>query len=256
MDDNTEVSISRWLTQIEQVCTRLGIFSVNVIVDQAGDIPSLVHDLKRFKPPVDWVSLLENEPENEFIDDAPLFLQLRLDIWQHKEWLSALLRQYYSPARILVFLSANSFSLLAKHLQALTIAEWEGRKGLMRFYDTRVFPTLIESVLTEQQKHYFLAVARLWTWRNRDGHVVWLSGENEGYDFRDTVLLAIDDAQYNQLGIMSDIDEFVGEYQTKYPEFTPQLLFERLWQGSQETDGRTVLDSESFFIEYLSGIVK
>lgn len=47
------------------------------------------------------------------------------------------------------------FSSLAKHLQNLIIAEWEGRKGLMRFYDTRVFPALATSVLTEQQKIIF-----------------------------------------------------------------------------------------------------
>lgn len=73
MDADTDNSILNWLKQIEQVCACLDTVSVNIIVDQAGDAPSLVHDLMRFQPQIAWVSLLENEPENEFIEDAPLF---------------------------------------------------------------------------------------------------------------------------------------------------------------------------------------
>lgn len=254
MDINISTSILRWQKQIEQVCTQLGNLSVNIIVDQAGDIPSLVQDLKRFQPEIDWVSLLENEPENEFIDDAPLFLQLRIDIWQHKEWLSALLRQYFDPARILIFFSVNDFASLATHFQTLIIAQWEGRNGLMRFYDTRIFPTLIESVLNNQQKQLFLGIAQLWSWRNRDGQAVWLQGENEDYDFSNVGLLSISDEQYSQLGIISDIEEFIKNYRFKYPEFTPQSLFIHLWQGIQVVNEKKIIDTESFFKDYLSGV--
>lgn len=253
MDADTDNSILNWLKQIEQVCACLDTVSVNIIVDQAGDAPSLVHDLMRFQPQIAWVSLLENEPENEFIEDAPLFLQLCIDVWQHKEWLSALLRQYNDPARILLFFSVCDFSSLAKYLQNLIIAEWEGRKGLMRFYDTRVFPALVTSVLTEQQKNYFLHIAQLWSWRNRNGQSVWFRGENCEYNFSETTLLTLTDAQYSQLGMISDIEGFIRKYHFRYPEFTKQTLFNHLWQRLQMMDEETPLDNERFFSEYLSG---
>lgn len=252
MDINTCASILRWQTQLEQVCTQLDNSLVNIIVDQAGDVPPLVQDLQRFEPEIDWVSLLENEPENEYIDDAPLFLQLKIDIWQHKEWLSALLRHYADPARMLSFFSRNDFSSLATHLQTLTIAQWEGRKGLMRFYDTRIFPTLVESVLNNQQKKLFLDIAQLWSWRDRDGNAVWLQGENQEYDFSNVKLLNLSDEQYSQLGAVSDIEGFIKKHNYKYPEFTPQSLFSYLWQGVQVADKKGIIDTELFLMEYLS----
>ncbi|MGS1816552.1 hypothetical protein GHV20_016655 [Klebsiella oxytoca] len=52
MDADTDNSILNWLKQIEQVCACLDTVSVNIIVDQAGDAPSLVHDLMRFQPQI------------------------------------------------------------------------------------------------------------------------------------------------------------------------------------------------------------
>ncbi|WP_230979226.1 DUF4123 domain-containing protein [Intestinirhabdus alba] len=206
MHNNMDHKVLQWITQLEQLCERLGMSAVYVIVDQAGNVPSLIQDLQHFRPAIDWVSLIENEPENEYLDDAPLFLRLNFSLDQHKAWLKILLRHYSDPARVLLFFSANDFKLLAGHLQRLTFTEWEGRKGLLRFYDTRIFPTLLSSILDEQQKSGFLNIARLWTWRDRDRHPVWLRGEYEGYEFSNDFLLTLSDAQYSQLGDISDIE--------------------------------------------------
>jgi len=252
MNDKSEASLSHWLAQIEQVCTSLNIFTVSVIVDQAGDVPSLVQDLLRFKPEIDWVSLLENEPENEFIDDAPLFLQLRIDIWQHKEWLAALLRQYHDPARILLFFSHSDYGLLARHLQGLTTAEWEGRKGMMRYYDTRIFPFLVDAILIKWQKEYFLGIAKFWSWRDRDGQPVWLSGGEQEYDFSEPAMITLTDAQYSQLGIISDIERFVSHHYYKYPEYTRESLFDHLWHVLQNASAKNIVDNERFLIDYMT----
>jgi hypothetical protein len=252
MHNNMDHKVLQWITQLEQLCERLGMSAVYVIVDQAGNVPSLIQDLQHFRPAIDWVSLIENEPENEYLDDAPLFLRLNFSLDQHKAWLKILLRHYSDPARVLLFFSANDFKLLAGHLQRLTFTEWEGRKGLLRFYDTRIFPTLLSSILDEQQKSGFLNIARLWTWRDRDRHPVWLRGEYEGYEFSNDFLLTLSDAQYSQLGDISDIEFFIQKYHSKYPDYTRQSLFEYLWNGLSTMPDEKPLDNEAFFIEYLS----
>lgn len=251
---NYMVDETQWLRQIEQVCAQLNNFTVNVIIDQAGEVPSLVQDLKRFQPKISWVSLLENEPENEFIDDAPVYLQLQLDIWQHREWFSALLRQYPDPARVLLFFSNDSFSILSKHFQALIIAEWEGRKGLLRFYDARIFSVLVETILTEQQRTYFFGLVPLWSWRDRDGCPVWLQADNATNDYDENVMIELNDHQYSQLGLISDIEEFIRKHSAKYPQFTQQSLFVLLWESVQDEIDENIIDTEKHFLNYLSAI--
>lgn len=253
MDDKIEAAIQRWIIQIEQACMGTDSPYVNIIVDQAGYIPSLISDLKRFQPEISWCSLLENEPENVYIDDAPIFLQIQTDIWQQKEWLSALLRQYHEPSRVLLFFSLYDFKQLAQYLQRLIIAEWEGRKGVMRFYDTRMFPLLMNSILTEQQQHYFLDAAQLWSWRDRDGKSVWLPGQfQRAVELNSDALLTLDDKQYDRLGYISDIECFSDVHLCHYPEFSREELFQHLWTSVDSMAENNVVDNEAFFIKYLS----
>ena len=68
----------------------------------------------------------------------------------------------------MLLISPMPFDVLAKSLQGLSQLEWGGQSGLLRFYDPRVMPEVLASVLSPEQKEQFLRVTLFWSWLNRD----------------------------------------------------------------------------------------
>ncbi|MBD0681075.1 DUF4123 domain-containing protein [Pseudomonas sp. PSB11] len=166
----------QWLEQIEQVCALAGVQEVDLLLDQAAWSKRAVPGLQQLNPKAPWFSLFTGMPEEKLLDQAPLLMRLDLTIWQHRAWLEELIEHGASEARLMVVVSSLRFEELSHALQALLQMQWGERAGLLRFYDPRIFPVLMNSILTSEQRAEFLQVAHCWGWLDRDGQPQWRPG--------------------------------------------------------------------------------
>lgn len=169
----------QWLQQIEQVCASVDVREVDVLLDQAGWSHCAVPGLQVLSPKAPWFSLFTDTPEEKLLDQAPLLMRLDLTIWQHRAWLEELIEQGASEARLMVLVSSLRFEELSHALQALLQMQRSGRAGLLRFYDPRIFPLLLNTILTREQRAEFLQVACCWGWLDRDGQPQWRPGTSK-----------------------------------------------------------------------------
>lgn len=118
-----------------------------------------------------------------------------------------------------MLISPLAFDLLSSHLQALSQVHWEEQTGLLRYYDNRVFPSLLEHVLTPEQQAAFTDIALFWGWRDRDDEVVWKTGTwNPGRQLADAPEMhRMSDAQVELMGCISDAETLMKEQATLVP---------------------------------------
>ncbi|RAI65511.1 DUF4123 domain-containing protein [Pseudomonas fluorescens] len=166
----------QWLEQIEQVCASAELHEVNLLLDQANWSHCAVPGLQALGPKAPWFSLFTGMPEEKLLDQAPLLMRLDLTIWQHRAWLEELIEHGASEARLMVLVTSLRFEELSHALQALLQMQWGERVGLLRFYDPRIFPELMNSILTSEQRAEFLQVACCWGWLDREDQPQWLPG--------------------------------------------------------------------------------
>lgn len=167
---------TQWLEQIEQVCARVEVQEVDLLLDQAGWSKCAVPGLQQLSPKAPWFSLFTGMPEEKLLEQAPLLMRLDLTIWQHRAWLEELIEHGAFEARLMVLVSSMPFGELSHALQALLQMQWGERAGLLRFYDPRIFPVLMNSILTSEQRAEFLRVACFFGWLDRDNQLQWLPG--------------------------------------------------------------------------------
>ncbi len=198
----------QWLTQAENLCIHAGQDHIDVLVDQAGWPSSLLEALRHLDPPVSWRSLFEDSPEAALAEEAPLLMRLDWSVWQHKAWLSELMLHFEGTPRLLLAVTPLPFEQLSQHLHTLADIRWGEQTGLLRFYDTRIFPLMFSHVLMAEQQAAFSHLAHLWSWIDRDERIVWKAGTyapgNRLPEKPDP--LSVEDAQIEMLGCISDAE--------------------------------------------------
>lgn len=222
-----ESQLQLWLTKLEYAGKKMGLDHLDILIDQASWSPSLIQPVSLFTPKIEWFSLFEGTPEEGLLEQSPLLMRINLDIWQHKEWLMQLMVHFYATARLLVLISPLPFSELSNQLQQLSIAEWGGKQGLLRFYDTRIFPVLLTRILTPQQQLLFNSSVLFWSWMDRDLQPVWYSGSyytqpqsNDDLDHsNEEPPISLDDTQFEMVCCISDAEAVI-----KQQEFTDNSL--------------------------------
>lgn len=229
-----------WQEQIEHVCTTVSVHQVDLLFDQAAWHTSLVGALEQLRPVVPWFSLFSGTPEENLLEQAPLLMRLDLTHWQHKAWLEELVTHCAADARLLVVISPLSFGALSQALQALSQIRWGGQGGLLRYYDPRIFPLLMSSILKHDQQAEFRQLAFYWGWLDRDGQGRWLKGES--VSGKNTVevspFLELSDEQFELIGCISDAQALLscGGFnqvgRNKEQHFS--LLYSLALQASQE----------------------
>ncbi|WP_047608867.1 DUF4123 domain-containing protein [Rahnella aquatilis] len=217
----------QWLSQAENLCVRAGQGHIDVVVDQAGWPSPLLEALRHLDPPVSWHSLFEGTPEEALADQSPLLMRLHWSIWQHKAWLSELMLHFQGTPRLLLAITPLPFEQLTQHLHTLADIRWGEQTGLLRFYDTRIFPLLFSHVLTPEQQSAFSHLALLWSWQDRDQKIVWKAGAyapgNMLADKPDSIYVT--DAQIEILGCISDAELLAKELND--PSVTKEQNFKR-----------------------------
>ena len=204
---------AKWLSQAEDLCVRAGQKHIDVLVDQAGWPSSLLEALRDMEPPVNWHSLFEDTPEDALVDQAPLLMRLHWSIWQHKAFLSELMLHFQGTPRLLVIITPLPFEQLSQHLHVLADIHWGEQTGLLRFYDTRIFPLLFSHVLHPEQQTAFSHLALLWGWVNRDQQIVWKAGTCAPGNMlpEKPEPLSVNDAQIEIMGCISDAELLAKE---------------------------------------------
>ncbi|QDI07303.1 hypothetical protein electrica_01095 [Klebsiella electrica] len=202
-----------WMQQAESLCSAAGQDYIDVLVDQAGTDQPLQNALRQLSPEALWFELFEGTPEGGTLEYSPVVMRLHFAVTSHRMWLEQLLEYFSDSPRLTLLISPLAFDLLCRHLQALSQVQWEEQTGLLRYYDNRVFPSLLAHVLTVEQQAAFTDIALFWGWRDRDGEIVWKSGS-----FLPTRTLAdepelsrVDDAQVDLMGCIGDAETLMKE---------------------------------------------
>lgn len=197
-----------WLKQATALCTAAGQDYIDVLVDQAGTDQPLQQALNQINPPLRWFALFEGTPEAATEEYSPLVMRLHFSVASHQRWLEQLVQHFSATPRLTFLISPLAFDLLTTHLQALSQVQWEEQTGLLRYYDNRVFPSLLEHVLTAEQQTVFTDIALFWSWRDRDGEAVWKTGTWTPYrQLADAPEMSrISDAQVEVMGCISDAE--------------------------------------------------
>lgn len=197
---------TEWQEQIEQVCASVAIQQVDLLLDQTAWNNCVIPALKMLSPEVPWFSLFSATPEENLLDQSPVLMRLDLTHWQHKAWLEELMTHCAVDARLLVVISPLPFEVLSHALQALSQIKWGGQSGLLRYYDPRIFPLLMASILTDDQRAVYVSVACYWGWLDRDDRPQWLQGNCQTYQGGTQVSPGMDlsDQQCDLIGCIGD----------------------------------------------------
>jgi hypothetical protein len=222
----------QWLQHIEKVCASVETHQVDLILDQTGLEHSVIQALAQIQPRISWRSLFDGTPEEHLLDQAPILMRLDLTLWQHKAWLEELIGSCAADARLMVLITPLGFEVLGEALRALMQAEWGGQSFLLRFYDSRVFPILLSSVLTPEQRAGFLHLACYWGWLDRDGETQWLPGTclRETRTVAPSDVLVMDDRQADLLGCISDAQTLLRTGHYNALANTQEGCFEQLYR--------------------------
>ncbi|POD99118.1 DUF4123 domain-containing protein [Pectobacterium odoriferum] len=214
--DNTTI----WLDKIQEICQHISQGNIDIIIDQCGINVSVIPALSGFSPAIKWQSLYQGLPENIYPEDAPLLVRIELSDIQQVQWLYALAHEAAVTAPLLVLSSSWPFEALAGWLTRCVDARHEGRPGIFRFWDTRLFSFLFTHVLDSEQTNQLHRPVLFWSWQDRDGKPALLEGNGAGLDEDEACEPTMfTDSQFESLMCLCDAKQFLG-YQP-----LPQGLF-------------------------------
>ncbi|CAM6950200.1 MULTISPECIES: DUF4123 domain-containing protein [Enterobacter] len=200
------------LESARRLCQQIGHTYIDVIVDQCSVDYSIIPALSGFSPEIKWQSLYKGLPEEIYPEDAPLLVRVMFDDLQQWNWLQALAKEMSSTAPLLIICSPWTLSGLGKWLTEIVNARQEGREGVFRFWDTRIFSYLFTDILSAEQQAQLKRPVIGWGWQDRDGQSVWLTGSGK-IPKRDERAEQVDfsDKQYEKLMCLCDAKRFIDQ---------------------------------------------
>ncbi|UVM75051.1 DUF4123 domain-containing protein [Pseudomonas alvandae] len=230
---------SEWQDQIEHVCAAADVSRVDLLLDQTGWNNCAIPALKQIRPEISWHSLFSGTPEENLLEQAPLLMRLDLAHWQHRAWLEQLMTHCATDARLLVAISPLPFDALSHALQALSQMKWGGQPGLLRYYDPRIFPLLISSILSDEQRIHYLLPVSYWTWLDRDDQPQWRRGASQAQgNIEVPPFVELSDEQCDLIGRISDAHHVLNSGQFDQLEESQEqrfaLLYRLVVQASKE----------------------
>jgi hypothetical protein len=212
--------VTHWLDRLDQACEKSATTSVHILIDQAGCDASLLPSVLSVEPPLRWHSLYTGLPEEGLEDIAPLLVLVDLARPLQRQWLIGVMNHLHGRSLMLTLASHWPFQVLAQHLTRCVNARNDGQRGLLRFYDPRLFPLLFSHVLEPEQQKVFLQPVEFWSWLDHDGIPQMLMGEAESPECGDSFRgLDLSDTQLNTLCCASEAKAFVARYCAVLPGF-------------------------------------
>lgn len=244
-----------WLQQIQHICAESELTHIDLLLDQSDWQHAAVPALQRLSPAAPWFSLFSGTPEEGLLRQAPLLMRLELEHWRHKAWLEELIEACALESRLLLLLTPHPFEELCRTLQALSRVQWGGCSRLLRFYDPRIFPELLDSILTPEQRTPFLQLASFWSWLDRDGQPHWQDGECSAEPPPKPLPVTLTDAQYEQISCLSETQQLLEDRRFSHIGSNNEQRFAALYpwvlQASREAP---FLEPASYLLKQLLNI--
>lgn len=233
-------NVTTWLDKVLQTCQQIEQGHIDIIIDQCGMGISVIPALSGFSPQIQWQSLYQGLPENIYPEDAPLLVRIDLCDVQQVQWLYALAQEVAKTAPLLVLGTSWLFDTVAQWLVCCIDAEHEGRAGIFRFWDTRIFPYLFSHVLDNEQQIQLHRPALFWSWQDSDSQPTLLMGSGLALaDDEKAKQIVFTDAQFERLMCLCDAKRFLGyqqlpegRYATKEAAFA--ACFEAMLSATQQ----------------------
>ncbi len=241
MTDNTP----DWISQLASCCLKINSEYLYVILDQAGLNCAIIPALEQLS--LEWESLWKGLPEEIAESSAPLLIRIYLNNVQQRLWIEGICHQATAKHAVLTLSSLWSMKSLAHWLQCCSDASHEGRAGILRFYDPRLFPLLIGGILNAEQVQQLHRPALFWSWVDRDGKPTFVSGNgNVLGDNEKMSRIDLTDAQFEYLMCVCDVN-ILRTYQDlgKTHQLSEESLFQLCYQGMREaSDKGMIMDEE------------
>lgn len=236
---------AQWIEEVAVTCRTSGTDYLDIIVDQAGLDFSVIPALNALS--VEWQSLYHGLPEAFIVDDAPLVARIMLDDLQQMQWLKGTSQQVFVQAPLLLLCSNWSFSALAGWLtQCIDILQ-EGRSGILRFYDTRIFPLLFTHVLSEEQQRSLLRPVLFWAWQDMDGNARGIKGRSAPQTRNEKPhKIDLSDRQLEHLMCVCDVMTLLSHRAPPAGRYvSQQALFTDCYQGMVEATNQGIILDEA-----------
>ncbi|SNY79310.1 DUF4123 domain-containing protein [Enterobacter sp. CC120223-11] len=249
--------ISLWTDKIRTACQRVEIEHIDVIVDQCAVDFSVLPALSGFSPPILWQSLYLDMPENIYPEDAPVLVRIHLTDAEQILWFQNLAAEMTSSAPLLICGSKWSFERLSHWLRDCANARHEGREGIFRFWDTRIFPFLFSHILDDEQKKQLQQPVIFWSWLDSDNQPVLELGGGETLEPDDSaVQIDLTDSQYEKLMCVSDAKQMMSYEDIPDELFaTQQAKFVACYEAMLKATEQRILfvdKREQWAMEYLA----
>lgn len=236
---------AQWIEEVAVTCQASGTDYLDIIVDQVGLDFSVIPALDALS--VEWQSLYNGLPEAFIVDDAPLIARITFDDLQQMQWLKDISQRVVVQAPLLLLCSCWPFSAQASWLtQCMDILQ-EGRSGILRFYDTRIFPLLFTHVLSEEQQQSFLRPALFWAWQDMDGNSRGIKGNGTPQArYEKPHKIDLSDRQLDHLMCVCDVMTLLGHKAPPAGRYASrQALFSDCYQSMVEATNRGIILDEA-----------
>jgi len=248
-------NITVWLDRVQHTCQQFGQSYIDIIIDQCGLGFSVIPALSGFSPEIKWFSLYEGLPEDIYREDAPLLVRIELGEPQQVRWMYDLAREVHPSAPLLVMGSLWTLPSLAAWLGRCVDASLEGRGGIFRFWDTRIFPYLFSDILADEEKSQLHQPALFWSWMNRDHQPALLMGDGTFADIEACQQITFTDTQYETLMCLCDTKRFLTLELLPRTLFTNnEEMFSACFHAMLETTKQGILfaeDRDAWVIKHL-----
>ncbi|SNY72828.1 DUF4123 domain-containing protein [Enterobacter sp. CC120223-11] len=246
-----------WLEDAKRLCQQIGQAYIDVIVDQCSVDYSVIPALSGFSPQIKWQSLYKDLPEDIYPEDAPLLIRIVINDLQQWNWLQALAKEMSTKAPLLILCSSWPLSRLGKWLTQIANARQEGREGIFRFWDTRIFPHLFTDILDTEQQEQLKYPVLFWRWQDLDGQPAFLAGRGS-ISKHDEAAQQLDfsDRQYEKFMCLCDAKRFVAQQLPIINMFSSkESQFKACFEGMvKATQAGVLFDDErdAFAIDHLT----
>jgi hypothetical protein len=236
---------TKWIDLLESSCEEFNTKCIDIIVDQAGSEYSLLPALASFIPPVKWISLFKDLPEEVVQEDAPLLIRIDFTQPLQRQWLVELALQLGNTDQILVLCSLWRFNELAKYLTCCVDAHCGEQNGILRFYDPRIFPCLFSHVLDVSQQKLLQQPAVFWSWLDRDRSPCRMPG-NGALPKNITPKLVLGDRQREYLMCVVDVNILLRRFVLPDTiKMTREKLFVQCYEGMiAATEAGLLMDAD------------
>jgi hypothetical protein len=241
---------SNWVRQLVEICRAMQQQHVDIFVDQAVGNVSIFRILPLIASNLSWFSLLTGTPEEGQLPQAPILVRVQLDDWQHMAFLNELAARDGAMQDMLVLVTPVPFDWLCEVSRGWLHIEKGGRSGMLRFYDPRVFPTLMNDLLDPAQQQRFLELALCWNWLDRDRQVAWQPGTylpNDCIRAPATPIVLSDD-QFDGLGCIGDAHVLLSTVEDLFPQENRQAHFARSYQLARQARSENYFGDMSTYV--------